>query len=812
MSVDNKKAVESDPYFENIKSKTNISFDFVLWFYRILKYWYLFVISVAICLGLAFLENKKWVPYSVTESMIILEPAGRSSVVAGAVPTNVLLRNTENQQIVLSSYGLTERTVQRLPNKMHVDYYFETFFLGSKLKRLSMYTDSPVEVVIDSLEQDIKPEAYQYTYTVSYLDEDRCEVSYKKNAEGEVGVKMIIPYGEVYENELFKLRLEKRGKFLPETKQFRKDISFFNFRFLSDRDLISMYNGRVSSRLYRSNSTILSISMTGADPGRDKDYMTCLLDEFQDYNLFLKNKQADLTINFLAKELKLITDSLDLSRHNLENLQKATGVYEVASPSLRIEMDSAEREIDALSVKDRSIMLLSQMVKESIDNEQTMEIVDPASLNINNRRLSELIEKYNEVLNKYKNLGDKNPLYYKTVDILTDYRISIAKEVQLMQIRLQDQKDALIRKYNVVQKKMDNLPPQERDLIKFQREYRFHEMYHQYLTQRKREAEIQKASNEPDNEIYEAPRIIRMGINGGQLSKNYMNYFIIGLIIPLVFVVLKEEVFNFSITTKEECEKLSGLPVIGTIENVSKKLANGVVLVKNYPKSSFAEAFRNMRVRIGYMAQREDKITVLVTSTEPADGKTFIATNIASVYQLTGKKVIIVDLDLRRPSVSKTLQMDTHKGISNYLIGQVTLEDIIITHPDYGFDVIPAGTLPPNPSELIKTDKTRQVLEHLQEMYDYVVIDCSPVGLVSDAYILSELVDTTLFVVRRAKTSKSFFKSVINQLKYDGVENIALVFNDVKGREGYYGTSRYYGDKTYYLKKNSYYHDDYFEN
>ena len=364
----------------------------------------------------------------------------------------------------------------------------------------------------------------------------------------------------------------------------------------------------------------------------------------------------------------------------------------------------------------------------------------------------------------------------------------------------------------MLQLKIDNLPPQERDLVKFQREFRVNEMYHQYLTQRQYEAEIQKASNTPDNFIWEAPRQMGGAVNGGEIGKNYTYYFIIGLILPLCFVVLKEEILNFSITTKEECEKISGFPVIGTIENVSKKLNNGVVLVKNYPKSSFAESFRNMRVRIEYMAQRENKITVLVTSTEPADGKTFIATNIASVYQLMGKKVIIVDLDLRRPSVAKTLQIDSQKGISNYLIGQVTLDEITYTHPDYGFDIIPAGTLPPNPSELIKTAKTKQALEHLKEMYDYVIIDCSPVGLVSDAYILSEIADTTLFVVRRAKTNKSFFKSVITQLRYDGVEDIALVFNDVKGREGYYGTSRYYGDRTYYLKKNSYYHDDYFEN
>jgi capsular exopolysaccharide synthesis family protein len=166
---------------------------------------------------------------------------------------------------------------------------------------------------------------------------------------------------------------------------------------------------------------------------------------------------------------------------------------------------------------------------------------------------------------------------------------------------------------------------------------------------------------------------------------------------------------------------------------------------------------------------------------------------------------------LRRPSVAKLLDVQAKKGISNYLIGQVGFDDIVTTHPEYEFDVITSGTLPPNPSELIKTKRTKELLDLLRTRYDYVIVDCSPIGLVSDAYILSKYMDTTLFVVRRGKTNKAFFKSVVTQMKNDGLEHLALVFNDVKGREGYYGTSRYYGDKSYYLKRNSYYHDDYFE-
>ncbi len=797
----NKKAIDSDPYFEEVKSKTNISFDFVLWFYRILKYWYLFVISIILFMAYAYIKNKSWVPVYGIQSMIILEDRGTSSVISGSVPLGSILRNTENQQILLQSYGLVQRTVDKLPKKMHIDYFIQTRF-----KTISQYTDRPIEVVIDSLQTDLKPEAYNYVYNITYIDDNQCRMSYKENPESDEEISFNAAFDQEINNKLFKIKLRK-------TNFFKPDFLPFSVRFLSNGQLLGMYNGRVGTALKSETSTALVLSMNGTDPAKDIDFMTALLNEFQDYNLTLKNEQADLTIDFLDVQINVINDSLNTSRLKLEKFQRETGVYEVSSTGIRGELVAADNDRDVLAIQEKAMLIITSKVVPNIKG--NTELIDPATLGLEGAaaaRLSGYINQYNGVIVKAKNLGPKSPLYTSTINELNELRMKILKEIQTSQMALQDQKNILIKKYQKLDDKLENLPPQERDLIKFQREYEVNQMYHQFLTQRQYEAKIQKASNTPDNFVWEWPRTVGGAINGGEINKNYMYFFLISLIIPLIFVVFKEEVLNFAVMTKEDCEKISGLPVIGTIENISKKLSNGVVLVKNYPKSSFAESFRNMRVRIEYMAQRENKITVLVTSTEPADGKTFIATNIASVYQLMGKKVIIIDLDLRRPSVEKTLHLNAPKGISNYLIGQVELKDIIISHPDYGFDIIPAGTLPPNPSELIKTAKTKQVLEHLKEIYDYVIVDCSPVGLVSDAYILSTIADTTLFVVRRAKTNKSFFKSVISQLKYDGVENVALIFNDVKGREGYYGTSRYYGDKTYYLKKNSYYHDDYFEN
>jgi len=786
----------SDPYFEEVKSKPNISFDFVLWFYRILKYWYLFVISVAICLAIAYVQNKSWVPSYSIQALMMLEARGTESIVSGAVPMGTVLRNTKNQQIVLSSRGLVERTVKKLPKRMYVDYYLETRF-----KRLNLYAGTPVEIEI----VDLKPKAYDYIYNIAYVDEDKCQVFFEGD-ETRPAFSVMAPYDEEVSNDKFTIKAKKTAAYQP-------NFININFRFLTEENLINIFNGRIGSDLMNEESTALIITMGGLVPERDIDFMDSLLVAFQEFNLDLKNSQADLTIVFLGRQLDIIKDSLAIAQATLDAFQKETGIYELSSQSLRAEVKIADKEKEELMLKEKILLATTQQITNSIMG--SSELISPGSFGLEGfetTRLENYIKEYNIALSKAQYMGENHPGYLRSVDELNGFRRKILEELKNLQTMMREEKDILMRKYLELDDRLDDLSPLEREMLKYKRDYDLNQMYYQYLRQKRYEAQIQRASNTPDNFILEQPRISGWQVNAGVKRDRYMNFFILGMILPLIFVVLREEVFNNTLSTKEECERLSGFPVIGTIENVSKKLSNGTVLVKNYPKSSFAESFRNMRIRIEYMAQRENKVVVLVTSAEPADGKTFIATNIASVYQLMGKKVVIVDLDLRRPSVSKTLRVDANKGVSNYLIGQVKLEDIIISHPEYGFDIIPAGTLPPNPSELIKTAKTKELIEHLRSVYDYVVIDCSPVGLVSDAYILAKIADTTMFVVRRAKTNKSFFKSVVGQIKKDDIERVALVFNDVKGREGYYGTSRYYGDKTYYLKKNSYYHDDYFEN
>ena len=781
-----------DQFFEESQMKKK-SFDFVLWFYRILKYWYLFVLSVSVFMGYAYLKNKTWMPTYSTQATLMLESRGGSGVAMGSVPTNSLTRGTVNQQIILNSYDMAVRAVARLP-QMRVDY-----FLKTKFRVENLYGRTPI--TIDA--KFVAPSAYSIVFEIEPINSEKCRIFYE-GSEDTPPFSMEVPYGQYIQEKRFYIKINKTNRFSPS---FAK----FSFRFVSTSELTSRFTGRVASRLREEYSSALVVNMYGENPAQDIDFLRQLFIVYEEYNLTLKNEAADQTIAFIDRQMGIISDSLQSSEHAFKSYQEETGIFRLESQGSRSQLEASTKSLGEINAQEDLILLLTEDINASILN--NTELLDPSTLGVSDGKISSSVKDYNSLVSKLNNMADAHPMYAKTKQSVTSLRIKILEELRSLQDQTQGKKEGIEAQIKEIEGKITTLPTQEREYTKYEKTYNINESYYSYLRQKRYDATIQKASNIPDNFVMEEPRQTSGPTNGDEKTQRYMFFLLIGIALPLGFVVCKEEIFNHAISTKEDCENLSGLPVIATIENISKKMSseNSSTLVKNFPKSSFAESFRNMRIRIEYLAQRETNISVLVTSAEPGDGKTFIAGNIASVYQLTGKRVILIDFDLRRPSVGKLLNLHSQKGVSNFLIGQVTLDEITITHPEYEFDVITAGTLPPNPSELIKTKRTKELIDYLQTKYDYVVIDCSPIGLVSDAYILSKYVDTTLFVVRRGKTNKAFFKSVVSQMRNDGLDHAALIFNDVKGREGYYGTSRYYGDKSYYLKRNSYYHDDYFE-
>jgi capsular exopolysaccharide synthesis family protein len=257
---------------------------------------------------------------------------------------------------------------------------------------------------------------------------------------------------------------------------------------------------------------------------------------------------------------------------------------------------------------------------------------------------------------------------------------------------------------------------------------------------------------------------------------------------------------NNTIRTSDELEKLTFFPNIGSIRR--SKVSDPILTAKN-PRSSFTEMFRIIRTRIEFIVQRKIDIVALVTSTESGDGKTYFATNMAAVYAMSGNKTLLIDMDIRQPSVLSSFNYTAKYGVTNYLIGECTLEETIIKIDGVDYDILSGGTIPPNPGELVRSDKLKEMIDILRTRYNYIVLDTSPVGLVGDAYSLMAYTDINLFVVRQNKTNKTFVKRILSQLKADKIAQIYSILNDVTEEAGGYYSGKYgeYGAYGYYLLK-----------
>jgi len=274
-------------------------------------------------------------------------------------------------------------------------------------------------------------------------------------------------------------------------------------------------------------------------------------------------------------------------------------------------------------------------------------------------------------------------------------------------------------------------------------------------------------------------------------------FLILGLVLPAAFVVLKE-LLNNTIRSENDVERYCAFPLIGLIR---RTYSDSPYIVSENPRSSFTEMFRIVRTRIEFLAQRKTDITIMVSSSESGDGKTYFCINMASAYAMASKRTLLVDMDIRKPSIYKQLDCNNDLGVSNYLANQCTLDEIIVRPEGAGFDFITAGTVPPNAGELIRSQRLTEMFRELRKRYEFIIADTSPIGVVADAYSFAALSDINLFVIRSNKTNKFFVRNLSNQLKIDNIQFYS-VLNDVDIDANNY--SQYYSRKYTYGRSKSY--------
>jgi tyrosine-protein kinase Etk/Wzc len=337
------------------------------------------------------------------------------------------------------------------------------------------------------------------------------------------------------------------------------------------------------------------------------------------------------------------------------------------------------------------------------------------------------------------------------------------------------------------------LPKTERELLGFEREFKLNDVLYSFLLEKKAESQIQKASNSPDNEIVDRPRPGRQPV-APKTMIIYLFAISAGLGIPFV-VILVLQALNYTIKDEDDLAQITDLPITGYIPHAEVGTHTAVL---QEPSSGLAESFRSLRSRMQFFTRDIKSPVILITSSMAAEGKTFTAINLASVYSLMNKKTLLVGFDLRRPQICNEVGISNDKGISSWLIGGDKLENLIKKTKFNNLDLLPSGEIPPNPAELITFEKTAELFVELRKMYDYIIIDSAPIGTVSDSLTLAALADATLILVRHGKTISPLLTNTIAEVQANGIKGISLLVNDIKyGKMKYRYYSRYGSDYRY---------------
>ena len=762
-----------------------------------LNHWYLFAIFVIVALAIGFVVNRyKTNVYQAAGTVLIKDD--RSTFDPTAIMTNMSynnMQNVENEMAIIKSYSLTERVVK----KMNLEV---TYMAKGRIATSEMYKSAPFDVEFDRT----VPQSVGLEYEIDFLDDGK--IALKASSEfhsvydfvlcqTQLSCPEIIEFegsyneGDWIDNGYNRIRIVRNERFNPDEKSNVK-MSFWLNSYPSLVKQMRSFSVAATSK----QSSIASIVMNGTNKQKIVEFVNMLMIEYVNRGLEKKNLVSENTINFIDAELSGIQDSLSRSEIDLKDFKSTNDLMnlDVQANQVYNNLKALEKERAEMFVNVKIYKQLQTYIQNQIDDPENL--AAPSTMGINDPLLNKLVvdlvtlsqTKATQMLTQ----TEQHPQVVKINEQIVTAKKTLLETVNNLVSNAQMGLDEINKRISQAEMEVRVLPEKQRQLVNYQRKYDFNDDTYKFLMQRRAEAQILRASNTPDNEIIDEARLETVIKVAPRTAINYLIALIIGLLIPALYLFLKD-FFNVSISDRKDVEKLTDFPIIGQIPQISEK---DPCVVINSPKSPVAEAFRSIRTNIEFITQGKPKSTILVTGDMQSIGKTFNAINIASVYALYGKKTVLLGFDLRKPKLFKEFGLTNNIGLSSYLSNKENLDSIIQTSVKTpNLDIITSGPIPPNPAELIASDKCKQLFDELKEKYDYIIIDTPPLGLVTDAFLLMKYTDVNLFIVRQDVTNKNIFGSIIQDLANRNLTT-SIVINGMAAGKGYgyrYGHYKYGG-------------------
>lgn len=756
--------------------------------------WKWFALSVIVCVGLArlYLASRSYV-YQRQAVMLVKDdsssPGGRRSSIStdALMQLNGVLAGTsvKNEVYILHSFQLSQEVARNL----HLDVLYN---FKNRLKNISLYKNRPVTV--DFLQPFLAPVTFSMDIKSAqecFIHDVKMGIPLKKSSyTGTVrlGQMLQTPFGDLVVTPMEGNLKEFIGKTITVTR-------------ISIDDAAIMIMNKCSSGELDKESTLVRITCNDTSIERADDILSGLLDAYKQSIIDDKNQMAQSTASFIDSRIQLIHQELSDVEGQMADFKQNSGLMDIKANSeafLAQSTSARQRTIQA----EMQYSMVQYLVDYLTENSKGNSLI-PTMGGINDNGIQAQITQYNQMmLNRNRlaeNTSESSPAIKELDNNLSQMHAAALASLRGYSASLKLQLDKAKAEEGKVQSNINTVPQKEKQVIDIMRQQVLKETLYTFLLNKREETALQLAITEANIRIVEHPFGSKVPVAP---RKAIISLFalILGLAIPFTFFQIKERL-NMSVRGRKDVETYTTIPILGEIPHRKSGISDSDIIVSAQSDDVIGEAFRLLRFSMTFI--NKDARIIMFTSTMPGEGKTFISRNFAATLGMAGKKIVLVDTDIRKRTQSKLSAKGRSQGLTSFLSGAVDDVTALVVKQDdtCNLDMLPAGITPPNPAELLMSDRLELCMEELKKHYDYIVVDNVPAQVVADAGIVNRIADLTIYVIREGKIDRRYLPE-LERLHQEGKFNhLCIVLNDCQNRNKKYGYGYGYGYREEEKKK-----------
>ena len=750
--------------------------------------WYWFVISAIIFTSLALLKSKSEPKLYSSNATIMLttetsKQAGSQAQVFGDLGVNVVTTDIANETHKLKSTKLMESVVEFLG--LNIQYYGKVY-----LREVNTYKHSPVLIT------PMQETTSNYSISIVPKSETKFEfaIDGSKNwQEADFGNRIKTPKGNI---------VVTKSKFF--STQYVGYTVIAKVR--TTNSAAKKFIGALKVEMADKMSDVLKLSITTDNNEMGVDILNTLIMAYNQDGIEDKNRVARNTEDFIAERINAISQDLSGVDTRIAQLKSASAnaaMYSDAASGIKYQENASDASLQL------SIATSMQGYINSADDKTLL----PSNVGIADPGIENQIKAYNDNMLRYQKISatatGENPVIAQLQSEMSSQKANIQSSINRYINKLSAETSQAQSQASTAQAGRQVMPEHEKSIMEVTRQQNVKEQLFLYLLNKREENALQIAITEPNAKIIESATG-----SGSPISPNTSRFLAIGLLIGLLIpaLILYLIYWILSLDTKihsrHDVEENCKIPIVGEIPSKHSNQKNEEIVISENSVDRVSEALRIVRANLDFIAEAKDGAGIVMqfTSTRPGEGKSFIALNLALTYAYVNKKVVVVDLDLRKGRFSEYANAETNVGVSSYLSGKTSsIDDIIVKGTIHeNLDIVPMGAIPPNPTGLLMNKHLEELVTALRSRYDYIILDTVPFGLIADASLINRYVDFTVYVIRDGFIDKKFLIDLEKASDEKKLKNLSILINDIKiGKKNYgyggysYGYGYGYGDYGY---------------